>query len=85
LLELPPGRYRLETHIASADADPALWVALSCASARDARQQPLKAQVEFTVGEGGCPAYWLIVGASALESRHGVEATLGGWRFSRVN
>jgi hypothetical protein len=85
LLELSPGRYRLETRIASTDADPPVWVALFCAGAKDAPRQPLKAQVEFTVGEGGCPAYWLIVGASALESRHGVEAKLDGWRFSRVN
>jgi hypothetical protein len=85
LLELAPGRYRLETRITSADADPPLWVALVCASAKGAPRRPLAAQVEFTVGQGGCPAYWLIIGASALESRHGVEATLGGWRFSRVN
>lgn len=85
LLELPPGRYRLETRITSTDADPPLWMALSCASAKDAPRRPLKAQVEFTVGEGGCPAYWLIIGASALESRHGVEASLGGWHFSLVN
>jgi hypothetical protein len=83
LLALPPGRYRLETRIVSAEADPSLWVALSCANAEDARRRPLTAQVEFTVGEAGCPAYWLILGASALESRHGVEAKLDGWRFSR--
>jgi hypothetical protein len=83
LLQLAPGRYRLETRIASTDADPPLWVALPCASAPDAPRQPLKAHVEFTVGEGGCPAHWLILGASALESRHGVEAKLARWRFTR--
>jgi hypothetical protein len=85
LLELSPGRYRLETRIASADATPPLWVSLSCASVKGARRQPLKPQVDFTVSEAGCPAYWLVVGGSALESRHGVEATLSGWRLSRVD
>ncbi|HTM95449.1 MAG TPA: hypothetical protein VL100_06505 [Croceibacterium sp.] len=85
LLDLPAGRYRLETSIASTDSEPPLWVELRCANAKDAPRQPLKAHVEFTVDEGGCPAYWLTIGASALESRHGVEATLGRWQFSRVN
>jgi hypothetical protein len=84
LLELAPGRYRLETRIASDEASPPLWVSLSCASAETAPRLPLKAQVEFAVNDAGCPAYWLIVGASALESRHGVDAKLGDWRFTRV-
>ena len=84
LLDLPAGRYRLEAKIASPDAEPPLWVELRCATAKNAPRQPLTAQAEFTVNEAGCPAYWLTIGASALESRHGVEATLSGWRFSKI-
>lgn len=86
LLQLPPGRYRLEARITSDQSDPPLWVALRCADpAGTAERRPLAARAEFTVSAAGCPAHWLIVGASALESRHRVEATLGGWRFSRVD
>lgn len=84
LLDLPPGRYRLETRIASAEADPPLWVALTCAGAGDAPRRALKTQVEFAVSGADCPAYWLTIGASALESRHGVDAKLADWRFSRA-
>lgn len=85
LLQLPPGRYRLEATIASDRPDPPLWVALRCAKTAGApERRPLTPQVELVAEEAGCPAYWLIVGASALDSRHRVEATLGNWRFSRI-
>lgn len=84
LLELPPGRYRLETRIASDQADVPLRVGLQCAApAGQIVRQPLAAEVELTVAET-CPAHWLILEASALDSRHRIEATLDGWRLSRI-
>lgn len=85
LLKLSPGRYRLETRISGAEANPPLWVQLRCATAKDAPSQPLKGKIEFVVTEAGCPAHWLVIGASALEARYGVEAQVADWRFSRVS
>jgi len=85
LLDLPPGRYRLETTVQSTDSTAPLWIALSCAEGSNGERQPLKPQVEFAVASADCPAYWLIVGASALESRRRLEATISGWRFSRAS
>lgn len=87
LLALPPGRYRLETRIESPNADPPLTIALHCATASVAPGQtrPLAARTDFVVNAGSCPAYWLVLGGSALDSRHDLEATLGNWRFSRIS
>lgn len=87
LLQLPAGRYRLETQIAATTGDPPLWVALQCADPARAGQlvrQPLGERTELVASAAGCPAYWLVVGASALESRHRVEATLDRWRFTSI-
>lgn len=84
LLQLPPGRYRLDVNIAANEPDP-LSVTLQCAAgAPNTVRRPLAARTEFAVGEAGCPAYWLILDGSALDRRHGIEATLSGWRFTRI-
>lgn len=85
LLQLPPGRYRLEVGIAANERDP-LLVTLHCARrASNAARRPLTARTEFTVGDVRCPAYWLILDGSALDRRHGIDATLSGWRFTRIS
>jgi hypothetical protein len=84
LLELPPGRYVLETKIESRDADPPLTVAQQCAGSSPEAARPLTERTEFVVGDAGCEAHWLVLGATALDSRRDLEATLSGWRLSKV-
>jgi len=84
LLDLPAGRYRLETTIEASDTEAPLWISLTCAAGGGEQRKPLKAKMEFVVGGSDCQAHWLVLGASALESRHGVEARLSDWRFSQV-
>jgi hypothetical protein len=84
LLQLPPGRYRLDLEVAANEADPAFTLALQCAVGGGAAQRyPLGARTMLSVGEGPCPAWWMIIEASALDSRHGIEATLSKWRLTR--
>jgi hypothetical protein len=86
LLELPPGRYLLEVNIEAREAaPPPLTIALQCAGASAASRRPLTERTEFVVGDAGCAAYWLILGASAHDSRRDVETTLSGWRLSKVS
>jgi hypothetical protein len=85
LLQLSPGRYRLAVRIDASEPDPPLTVTLQCAvGGADAFRLPLATQTEFRVSDASCPAYWLMLGGSALDSRHGIDATLSGWRLTRV-
>jgi hypothetical protein len=83
LLRLPPGEYSFAASVVPAGEAENVSVRLQCADAEQplGSAQPLDQAAKWSVRDGGCAAWWLILEGSAWNSRQSLRATISDMRF----